>query len=652
MPPRIPRLAIGQSRIFGLPSPTKSQRICPICYLARASPRPSKLLRTEQLERHRIRPRYQSNVSSTPPANDTPPRISINPRTNLRNALVDLQTDAGTFVNISRLQLAIRGLEQRVGEETIRIGILGFADGGNSLEKAKELLRLLVVDPLKKEEEWERILVNDQHGKPILIKVGHNGTDETGYESRLVQELHISSPTLNGHKLEILVLEMDPPQEKGSFTDAVMVPTMEIPTSSTGRYTPVTTPVHKSLIVAEGILGAASVLNYPSDVEQEIIAAAVDLQIGTPQERAALPFRTVDIRLGAEALESFRKSVDNALVYEKGWFASGIPEIREWVMSGTASTGGAMKPPVLGLVESLLRNTSTAISAEQARRLNDALATKVSSSDLQSLRQELSQWAERAHTELRDQLDIAFSGHRWRKLGWWKLFWRVDDVSMISTDILNQRFLPDAEKDIIFLSGQIAESGATKNLDPDAALKNWAYKPIEQNISEAKFGSEPPPPVLGDLIEPLKDRLPATIKDRPWPLHIPMTRTYLVQETVPALQALAQKLVLQALSTSSLASVLAGLMYVSSVSTGLYESGAVAALGVVWSLRRMQGKWEAARKFWEGEVREEGRKAVRGVEGVVGDVLVTSQPVLEGDTELQKAREAVERAEAALVAIR
>jgi hypothetical protein len=91
-------------------------------------------------------------------------------------------------------------------------------------------------------------------------------------------------------------------------------------------------------------------------------------------------------------------------------------------------------------------------------------------------------------------------------------------------------------------------------------------------------------------------------------------------------------------------------MYVSSVSTGLYECGAVAALGVVWSLRRMQGKWETARKFWEGEVREEGRKAVRGVESVVGDVLITSQPSLGGDAELQKAQEAVDRAEAALVA--
>jgi hypothetical protein len=649
MPPRLLRLASGRSSIIGLPIPVRSQHVCLICSLARASIRPSKRPRTKPLGQLRIRARNQSTVPSTSPIDVPTSRPSIDPRTNLRNALADLQQDASGFVNISRLQLAIRGLEQEPGQESIRIGILGLADGGNSLQRAKQLLRLLVVDPLKTEEEWERILVDDQQGRPVLIKVGPNGADDTGYGSRLVQELHVSSPILNGHKLELLVLEMDPPGEEGRFTDAVMVPTMEIPTSSTGRYTPVTTPVHKSLIVADGLLGAASVLNFPSDVDQEIIGSAVDLHVGTAEERAALPFRTVDTSLGTEALQTFRQSVDNALDYEKGWFASGLPEIQEWIKSGTAPTDGTTKSPVLKLVESLIQSTSIAISAEQARRLNAALEAKVSSSDLQNLRQELSRWAERAHTELRDQLDIAFEGQRWRKLGWWKLFWRVDDVSMISTDILQQRFLAEAEKEVIFLSGRIAESGVAEELSSQVETKNWAYKSVPKKQVEAQFGSEPPPPVLRDLIE-LQDHLPIRTKPRPWPLHIPATRDYLTQETVPALQALAQKLVLQTLSTSSLASAFAGLMYVSSVSTGLYECGAVAALGVVWSLRRMQGKWETARKFWEGEVREEGRRAVRGVEGLVSDVLVTSQPRLEGDAELQRAREAVDRAETALAA--
>ena len=127
-----------------------------------------------------------------------------------------------------------------------------------------------------------------------------------------------------------------------------------------------------------------------------------------------------------------------------------------------------------------------------------------------------------------------------------------------------------------------------------------------------------------------------------------MTRALLTADTIPALQALAQKLVLQTLTTSTFSTAFAGLMYVSTLSTSLYEAGAVAALGVVWSLRRMQGKWETARKFWEGEVREEGRKAVRGVESVVSNALIPRDSLLEGAEELEEAKEALKKAESAL----
>ena len=93
-------------------------------------------------------------------------------------------------------------------------------------------------------------------------------------------------------------------------------------------------------------------------------------------------------------------------------------------------------------------------------------------------------------------------------------------------------------------------------------------------------------------------------------------------------------------------------MYFSSITTTLYEAGGVAALGIVWSLRRMQGKWETARKFWEGEVREEGRKCVRAVEGVVGDVLKEKKPAVVQDAAIEKARDAIARAESALKQIR
>jgi hypothetical protein len=63
----------------------------------------------------------------------------------------------------------------------------------------------------------------------------------------------------------------------------------------------------------------------------------------------------------------------------------------------------------------------------------------------------------------------------------------------------------------------------------------------------------------------------------------------------------------------------------------------------------MQNKWETARNFWEGEVREEGRKAVRTTEGLIVDVISkTHDHAIEGQGELQQARAAVGQAQLAL----
>jgi hypothetical protein len=549
-------------------------------------------------------------------------------------------------VNISRLQLALRGLEQNPGQETIRIAILGVADGGVSLKKAKQLLRSLVADPLKDEEEWERLLLEDRSSsRPLLLSIGGE-SGELEQSNRLVQVIHVSSPGLNKHRLEIMVLEIDPPATQTgdgeNFDTAALVPTMEIPTSYTGRYTPVTTPVHKALIVADGIMGAATVILYPTESSGDMISTAVDLRV--PDGSADLPFHVIDVEKGSMAVDIFRQSINNALEYERNWSRSGLPAISDWLKSGTAPTDGTMKPALANLIDSILEESSAAIESEKSRKLNAALSSKLSSSELDSLRVALSQWAERAHIELRDQLDIAFEGQRWSKLGWWKLFWRVDDVSMIASDILSRRFLTQAEKEIIFLAGRVAQSGITK----DALHKsndNSAYKPVAENDE-----SGPPPPTIEGVMGTPKDDVPVKSQPEPWPLHVPAARTFLSVETVPALQALAQKLLLQSLTTSTFMTALASLMYVSTLSTSLYEAGAVAALGIVWSLKRMQGKWETARKFWEGEVREEGRKAVRGVEGVVGDVLSKPHRPLEGTEEFDVANEALRKAVAAFKA--
>ncbi|EDN96859.1 hypothetical protein SS1G_01785 [Sclerotinia sclerotiorum 1980 UF-70] len=460
--------------------------------------------------------------------------------------------------------------------------------------------------------------------------------------------MNISSPLFSGHKMEILVLEIDPPThvEQGLFEEAVLVPTMEIPTSSTGRYTPVTTPVHKSFLLGHGIMGAASFLSYPLGANREIIGSAVNFRTAESQ---SLPIPSIDIESGSEALHTFRESIENAMTYEHQWLSSGIPEVIDWMKLGASSNHDTIKEPLLRLISSIIQNAEKELEAEKARQLSLFSSTKIPPTQISSLRHALSTWSERAHTELRDQLDIAFGGQRWRKLGWWKLFWRVDDVSMITSDMLGRSFLTEAEKEIIFLAGRTEEAGVYRNipLPSDSIQKSdWAYTPVQETLPEGV----PPPPKLRDVIPIAADEdTSRKIIPQPWPLHIPIARTFLSTTTIPALQALAQRLVLQTLSTSSMTSALAGLMYVSNMSTTIYEAGAVAAFGIVWSMRRMQKKWETARAYWEGEVREKGRKAVRNVETIVGENLNKAEkgkgldPAIERD--IERAREVIRSAE-------
>ncbi|RDL38665.1 uncharacterized protein BP5553_03005 [Venustampulla echinocandica] len=673
MLPRIPRAGIVLSRsrpprLSNYATP-KSPQICPICTSSPTLRFPSqKSRRSPELQQHRAtaRRQFHSANSLNTAAAKSPTQTSS--RAELRSALLDLQKHAGNYVNISRLQLALRGIEQTPGDETIRIAILGLADGGNSLQKAKQLLRLLLADPLKDEEKWEQILLDSAPGgRPLLVRVGHDSGDQSGYSSRMVQELHVSSPMLNGHKLEILVLETDPPTAAvgadGSFEETVLVPTMEIPTSNTGRYTPVTTPVHRSLLVSQGIVGAASLLSAPPNTDRTIINLAVDLQYKRQDEEPPLPFQIIDVSLGTSAVVSFRESVRNALDYEHNWSASGAPEVLKWLKAGTAPVEGTMKLPVRRLIESVLENTNSAIQAEQARQLSTALTTKVSDPQLRSLQESLTLWAERAHTELRDQLDIAFNGRRWEKLKWWKLFWRVDDVSMITTDILNQRFLRDAEEEIIFLAGRIQESGITTLSErPDGTPRDWPRKPVPLVRAGHKLGAEPPPPRLMDISIPEDGIRPPRTDGPPWPSHILLARSHFISTTVSSLQATAQSLVLQALGTSAIAGGLAGLVHAYNILTPLFAATAVpaqyldaysvAGVGIVFALWKLQGKWELSRKRWEGEVRECGRSTIQALEEVVGGVLRDANKAsYQQDPDLEKAMEIARKVEEALKAL-
>ncbi|ERS95145.1 uncharacterized protein SPSK_06030 [Sporothrix schenckii 1099-18] len=677
MPPRLrprPLLGPGQSLFtaqvrLARPAATRSSQACLFCSLQqRAACKPQAAHARLASRQQSIARRGASTATAVSAAEAAGPvpaveeapieplstRTSAQIRADLADTLGALQQEAGALLNISRLQLAIRSLQQPAGQESVRVAILGLTgvastspvQGGRS---AKQLLRLVLADPLQDEQAWEAQLADHDPKKPLIVRVrgaaeGVNGSAATAAASTLnvrfdkdegLTEMEVSSPVLNGNQLEFLVMESSlavptPPASATSdplegttetFEETVLVPEVEIHTSQDGlRFTPVTTPVHQALVVADGLLGAAAVANLPLSAYPDEMKGAVNLRLPVPEAAAtnttSLPFTTFDIATSSEAIALFRASVANAKAYETLWVRGGVSALSRWLHDGAVHRpDGTTKPPVRQLVASVLRNALASIQTAEAKLVS---ASTTSQSEVPvarafaSLDTGLADWAESAHAELQTQLDLAFSGRRWRKLGWWKLFWRADDVTMLSSGLVTQQFLPQAEQDVVFLAGRI-----------DEAVWLSGLRTSETKGSSGAIGQYPIPVVA---VEPTENTAGAVEllaspagPRTPWPTHIAFTRRYLLDETVPALQALAQRLVLQTAGTSGLATALAVLTYLSS--SGAYEAGAIAAVGLVWSLGRMQKKWEAARAFWEGEVREEGRKAVRAVEASVATAL-------------------------------
>lgn len=620
------RLLLGTGKRYQTP-------ICPFCSLvrrtSRAKPRAS---RHDEGSR-----RWQSTTTTS----TTP----TNPRVELERTLLELQTAAPDLVNLSRLQLALRGLRQTPGEEVVRVAILGLGDGDGAGPTARRVLRALLADPLVDEEAWERELEAHDPSKSLIVRVAPSRGRDVKLEvstDTAPHELHVSSPELNGLNLELLLMDVTAPYgalgevSVQALEDAVLVPAVDIP-SAEDRVSPITTPVHQALLVADGLAGAVNVSALPVPGSHGSVKAAVQMEGVSKQQLDEADFEIIDVSLAEQAIRLFRQGPQHAMDYEKLWFASNLPALATWLTAGARSTEHATKPAVRQLIASLLHNAVSSIQAEQVRRLSPTPAARGIPAG--ALGERLAEWAQGAHAELQDELDLAFTGRRWRKLGWWKLFWRVDDVAMLTNEMLSQRFMPTAEQELVYLTGRIAELGG----DPPTYPQPVSSRDVATPASEKRrLGSgERAPAVAGTTSTALPK----------WPGHIAFTRRYLQNETVPALQSLAQRLVVQSLGTSGVTTSLAALLYASSFASSLYEAGAVAALGIVYSLGRMQKKWETARGFWEGEVREEGRKAVRAAEESVATALAdggAGKTAGQQTEELQKARDLVARAEDAL----
>jgi hypothetical protein len=342
----------------------------------------------------------------------------------------------------------------------------------------------------------------------------------------------------------------------------------------------------------------------------------------TDQKRQNGLVSFVDIERATTALEKIRESVQNASEYERGWNGSGVQPVIDWLSTTSqAETEDALNPALAPLIESLLDAAEKGIGIRDAKAIQDQTVGVTPLEVRSQLENGIGLWAEQAHSELRSSLEAGFASPRWRGLAWWKLFWRVDDVSMITSEILQQRFLRRAEREVIWTSGKYQQAGLLQEASPSAGSNSTS------------------------------DTAPAKSAPPPWPTQIPDMRNKLLTTTVPSLQALAQSLVLFSVSTTTLTSALSALTYVSVPSASVYESCTLAAVGLIYSLRRQQKKWDVARDFWEEEVRDEGRTALLETEALLRKIVREGGKDLEDVTD-HRAREMITRARKALESVR
>lgn len=425
----------------------------------------------------------------------------------------------------------------------------------------------------------------------------------------------------------------------------------------------ITYPVHKVIVHGQdvpGLLAISQILGRATSREiammHGVIGWSWKTKPGLKQQythedlKPSLPIDLIDTGQALTAIEELR--LNNPTLYEKHWLDSKIAEVLTWLLDGTTNRGQTLKPAISRLIANVIASAELSINSDEAAQMDKISATRVPDIVRQSLTSALDLWAEEAHLELREKLNLAFNGILWRRLAWWKLVWRVDDVEATTSDVLQRFWLVDAEKEMIFITGRLGQAGL---LDMNMkGVASGSFNQSKKSQALPRLGDKPQHARTRDLISSKQRSIEegdvSLYSDSHWPRHIALARSALITLSIPPLQALAERLLLQTISTTFLTSALSVLMYLSISTTSLYEAAVIGIAGFVWSIRRLQRYWEAARLTWVDLVREEGRKVLGSVEGMWRKAVRDGGASRDDTTKenREKAREVVGRARTVL----
>lgn len=285
----------------------------------------------------------------------------------------------------------------------------------------------------------------------------------------------------------------------------------------------------------------------------------------------------IDIEKANDSLDLFRKSKENTPEFVKAWRQSSLANIITWLSTVAETQKDGMRLAIRKLIQDVIYKTSVNVS-ESRYKFQEVSGVKSTDQHLEPLRVAVREWSTQSHEELRDGLNEGISGKDWAKITWWKLLWRVDDVGMVLSQVMEQHWLTRADRGL------------------------WR---LEGRCDEAR---------LGVRSERVPKHLYAEVNARKVATLITDTRRRLSLDSIPRLESLAQHIVVQTLSLTTLSSAFATLIFLDWATVTAFEAGAFAALGVTLSLRRLQSRWESAKQAWIEELHEEGRKALRDAE--------------------------------------
>ena len=219
-------------------------------------------------------------------------------------------------------------------------------------------------------------------------------------------------------------------------------------------------------------------------------------------------------------------------------------------------------PAVAALVSTILASASRSIKAQEQAEVASSESLGLSLATSTNLISAIDDFSRNAHQELQSGLSSAWSSRNWRKLAWYKLFWRVDDVGLIVSDLINNAWLPRTERAVYELSGRLAQTGISP---VDIAIPEPLPETVE--VEEAPPSTEPLTLLASATTSDTQPSQPIISTDsanvphikmvpppRPVPLSsiVSSSRQISTSNAILTLQSQAQQLVLRTLSISGL----------------------------------------------------------------------------------------------------